>query len=419
MKKWSKKLWHFFTSMRTGLLLLCLTALLSGIGTLIAQNNYVKILSELLFGLFCINLIVCSISRFDSTVKRAFHPSIPQDIRWIPRKISSSITSNSSDLRHQIERVLKTRGYRLSIRETADGWAFTALKHRLGYWGSYIAHIALITIIIGALMGGLGFSGGLVALSGETIKFNDIPLNKGTVVKNYSIRINSIEDRYLPNGEQDNWYTNISIIQSGKEIANGTLSVNHPFIYDGVYYYQAQYQDLANIIVIVDDKQFAYMIPLGLTQDEGTVKNDFKYSLGQKIQDSNWYIKGLKLKNKPVVYLEIYNPGKQEALLKLTKNQQVSIGNGYKITLENLTNATGLEVKADPGVPVIWLGCGMLLLGLLLSFYWRPLLVCGVFISREPTGTLFMGTPEGKLAGQNTTEFDNIIRYFRQTKPND
>ncbi|HBQ85704.1 MAG TPA: cytochrome c biogenesis protein ResB [Syntrophomonas sp.] len=408
MKKWTKKLWLLFTAMKTGLILLGLTALLSGIGTFVSEDVYALVWLKLLFGLLCINLIVCSISRFNSAVKRSFHPQIPRNIHAVPQRINYSVTGNSSELRQQLENVLNTRGYRLDMAETTDGWAFTALKHRMGYWGSYIVHIAFVLIVIGVMMGAWGFSGGFMGLSGDTVKFNDINFNKGSADKGYSVRINAIEDRYLANGERDNWYTNISIIQSGRELATGTLSVNHPFKYDGVYYYQSKYADYAFISVELDGRKISSMIPLGLTADASTAKTDFHYRLPQKIQNS-LYVKGLKLQNRPVVYLQVYGTGDKDALLQLTPGQSEFVFNQYKITLENLTNATGLQVKYDPGVPVVWLGCGMLLLGLILSFYWRPLLVSGVFLEKGQTGTLSMGMSMGKMAKPNEIEFSNIL----------
>lgn len=405
-----KKLWLFFTSMKTGLILLGLSVLISAVGTFISEDIYDTVLFKLLFVLLCINLIVCSISRFNITLKRTFHPQIPRNVHAVPRKISSLITGKSSDLRKQFETVLKTRGYSVNSVETTDGWAFVALKHRLGYWGAYIVHIAFVIIIIGNMMGVLGFSGGFMALNGNSINFNEIQLNKGSALKNYSVRINSIEDRYLSNGDRDNWYTNISIIKRGKELARGTLFVNHPFKYDGVYYYQSKYADYAYIAIDENGNEYEDMIPIGLTSNESTLKKNLQYRFEQKVKDTNIYVKGLKLQNKPIVYLQVYGTGEKEALLKLTQGQSQSVFNQYKITLEKITNATSLQIKSDPGVPVVWLGCGMLLLGLILSFYWRPLLVSGVCIEKEQFGTLSMGMSVGKMIRQNETEFSNIIR---------
>ncbi len=411
MKRSNQKLWHFFTSMKTGLILLGLIVLISGVGTFVSQNVYTTVWFKLLLGLLCINLITCSVSRFNSLRKRTFHPQIPRNIHAVPRKICYSMTGTSVDLRNNIEKVLRSHGYSISSTETMDDWAFVALKHRWGYWGAYIVHIAFVIIIIGAVMGALGFSGSFMTLNGDSVSFNKIPLNKGSVTKDYSIKINSVEDRYLANGERDNWYTNISIISDGKELARGTTSVNHPFTYDRVNYYQSQYADYARIIIEDNNTKYEELVQLDLTSNENRVTDDFRYRFGQKVEDSNLYVKGLKLKNKPIVYLQAYITGQKErVVLKLAPGQNRLVFDEYKITLTELTNATGLEVKADPGVPVVWLGSGILLLGLMLSFYWRPLLVSGVFTQNDQTGTLSIGMSVGKMIKQNEVEFNNIIK---------
>jgi ResB protein required for cytochrome c biosynthesis len=398
--------------MKTGLVLLGLTVLISAVGTFISQNLYDTLVFRVLIGLLCINLIVCSISRFNSAFRRSFHPPLPRNVHAVPQKIGTVLMGDPIDLHKKIEKTLKSKGYYLNSEETSDSWSFVGLKHRLGYWGAYIVHVAFVIIILGSIMGGLGFSGNFTALNGASLRFDDIRFTKGHPFKDYSIRIDSIEDRFLPNGERDNWYTGLSIIQDGKELTRGELSVNHPFQYDGVYYYQSSYSDYLKLTIEKDGKSFEDLIPTGLTANEENLAIDLSRRFPQATQDSKLYLKGLKLQNQPVVFLQAdVAGGKESAILRLTTGQSETVFDQYKITLTGLTNATGLEVKADPGVPVIWFGCGMLLLGLILSFYWHPLLVSGVFIRQtEQTGALSIGMSVGRIGRQTETEFNNIIK---------
>lgn len=99
-------------------------------------------------------------------------------------------------------------------------------------------------------------------------------------------------------------------------------------------------------------------------------------------------------------------------LLKLIAGQTADVFDQYKLTLTGLTNATGLEVKADPGVTVVWIGCAALLIGLMLSFYWRPLLVSGVVVQTEKEAILTVGMMTGKMSGQNEQDFAKMVRAF-------
>ena len=416
MNSWKKKVWLFFASMKTGLFLLGLIVLVSAAGTLFSANIYGSLLFKIVFGLLAINLGVCSINRFNIAYRCTFYPSIPRNIHAVPPKIRSFIAGKSGALRMQLEKVLNARGYGMVSMETDAGWAFAALKHRWGYWGTFIVHIAFIMIIVGIMMGNFGFSGKLTAWQGEVVSFNKINFNKGCADKNYSIRINSIEDRFMPNGERDNWYTNISIIRDDKELARGTLSVNHPFKYDGIYYYQSSYMDYARITIAKEGETFEGIVPLGLVAGEEKVATGMQYRFGQEIGNSKIYVKGLKLQNQPYVYMQIYDRKveKEPAMLKLSQGQTGTIFDQTRITLPELTNSTGLEIKADPGVSVVWLGSGLLLAGLILSFYRRPLLVSGVFTGKEEEGILLLGMSTGRMQRYNKTDFDHIIKFLNQ-----
>ena len=69
----------------------------------------------------------------------------------------------------------------------------------------------------------------------------------------------------------------------------------------------------------------------------------------------------------------------------------------YRLTFDGLAGFSGLQVKKDPGVAVIWLGCGLLLGGLLLAFYWQPLVISGILLSENgKRGKLTVGALAGK-----------------------
>lgn len=425
-KNLTDKLWDIFSSMKTGLILLGLTALVLALGTIFPQNDsdtvgfwnfiglnhvYSSVWFRLLMGLLCVNLLVCSIQRFHGTCERTFRPQFPSNVDAVPQKLRYFMNGESTELRKQAQEKLHGSGYRVRFRETASGWSFTAQKKRWGNWGAYVVHVGFVILILGALGGSLfGFAGSLMALNGDTVDFQDIKLSQGHTDRNYSVKINAVEDRFLANGERDNWYSDISIVQGDQELARGMLSVNHPFTYDGVTYYQEHYQDVANLSLEVDGKKYNDMIPLGLTQNEGTVQSDFYYQRLSRIQDSKLFFKGLKVKNQPVVYLQVYSmDGKVSNPLKLSLDQKDAVFGQSKITLSSLTNATGLHVKCDPAVPFVWFGCALIMLGLMLSFFWQPLLVTGYFNPSLQNGTLTLGMLTGRIAGKNDAYFGKII----------
>ncbi|MDR3599734.1 MAG: cytochrome c biogenesis protein ResB [Desulfosporosinus sp.] len=421
----SDQLWRVFSSMKLGLALLGIIALVAGIGTLIPQADmnpekakavgqlwqtlgfthlYNTIWFRLLLGLLCINLIVCSIQRLRGIYHRTFKLTPPAKLVQVPHKNRLEVLGEPAPLQAALLEVLKQKGYRVTLSDLSDTWSFIAIKHRLGNWGSVITHLSFVVLVIGALLGSvLGFKGYFMENAGNTIPIQEIQLSKGTVSETFSVRINSAEDRILPDGERDNWYTDLSILENGQEVARKTLSVNHPFMYKGITFYQASYSDGARFTADMNGKK----IPVVL-QDQ--VQSYFQ------APGTDLYLVTMADPNssaqKPSVLYQVYKGNGADPIQsgKLTSGQTIDVQGSYKLTLEGLVGFTGLQVKKDPGVAVIWLGCVLLLGGLLLAFYWQPVVISGILQSENGNqGTLTLGVFSGKVTVSTHEALEHLV----------
>ncbi|MDO0823417.1 cytochrome c biogenesis protein ResB [Desulfosporosinus nitroreducens] len=417
-------IWRVFSSMKLGLILLGLVALVSGVGTVFPQVNldpekakevgqiwqtlgftqiYSAVWFRLLMGLLCINLIVCSIQRFQGIYNRTFALKPPESVSTVPNKVKARLAGESEPLKSSVQEVLQRSGFKVTTNTGDKGWSFIAIKRRLGNWGSLISHISFVVLVIGAILGTtMGFKGFMMTSAGTTIPINSINVSRGTVKQDFSVHIYSAEDRFLANGERDNWYTDMGIIENGKEVLRKTISVNHPLTYKGVTFYQSSFANGARLSVDLKGQK----IPVVL-QDRG---GNYFQAPGTEL-----YLIVAAIKSdpqKPIIQYQVYKgKGVQPVQTgQLNTGQTIDVQGEYKLTLEGSAGFTGLQVKQDPGVMVVWLGCALLLLGLLLSFYWRPMVVLGVFESGQGTnGELTMGTMAGKVTGGVQQEFDRLI----------
>lgn len=414
-----EKLWEVFSSMKTGLVLLGVVAVVSGIGTLVPQksldpegamqvaeiwrklgftNIYVSPLFQFLLGLLCINLIVCSIQRFGGIYKLTYRPEAPQDVANIPQKIQAKIQSKDKEtLKRDTLALLKKKGFHITLRDEEGKWSFLAQKRRMGNWGSFISHISFVILIIGALIGSLwGFKGYMLAGEGQVVPIQEIELYKGKIKENFLVKINSVEDRILPSGERDNWYTDISILEGGTEVHRQTISVNHPLTFKGITFYQANYSPGAKFTVEMDGEK----IPLSLQNHGGY----FNFPGTHLI----FALAAMKVDpNEPVILYQVFDHNMQIQMGQLELGESASIADTYSVTFDGATAFTGLQVKADPGVWVVWLGSGLLILGLALSFYWRPVRIAG-FMDGE--GPLTIGAYSGKFNMGAKEEFEKIVK---------
>lgn len=92
---------------------------------------------------------------------------------------------------------------------------------------------------------------------------------------------------------------------------------------------------------------------------------------------------------------------------QMSKGQTDAIENTFNLTFDGLAGYTGLQVKKDPGVSVVWIGSALLMLGLILSFYLRPVTISGI-IEKDEEATLIFGALSGKLKSRAEEEFEKI-----------
>ena len=420
----SERIWRAFSSMKLGLALLGIIALVSAIGTVIPQEAmdpekakavgglwkmlglthlYSTVWFRLLLGLLCINLIVCSTQRLRSIYLRTFKLIPPSKLAQVPQKNRHVVQGELVSLRESVQEVMIQKGFRYTLSDQSDHWSFIGIKRRLGNWGSLITHLSFVVLVIGALLGSLlGFKGYFMEGAGTTIPIQAIQISKGNVSETFSVRVNSAEDRLLANGERDNWYTDLSILENGQEVARKTLSVNHPFVYKGISFYQANFSDGARFtsemngqktpVVLQDQGQSYYQAP---GTDLYLVINLAKSST-QKLGVLYQVYKGTGA-----------NPIQTG---QLKTGETIDVQGAYRLTFDGLAGFTGLEVKKDPGVGVIWLGCGLLLGGLLLAFYWQPLVISGIVQAENgKRGNLTVGALAGKMPDSTREALEQFV----------
>ncbi|KJS80517.1 cytochrome c biogenesis protein ResB, partial [Desulfosporosinus sp. BICA1-9] len=144
-KDLSERVWRVFSSMKLGLALLGIIALVSAIGTVIPQEAinpeeakavgglwkmmglthlYSAVWFRLLLGLLCINLIVCSLQRLKGIYHRTFKLKPPTTLAQVPQKIKLAVKGESAQLKESVQEVLKRNGYYSTVSDQSDYWSF-------------------------------------------------------------------------------------------------------------------------------------------------------------------------------------------------------------------------------------------------------------------------------------------------------
>ena len=234
-------------------------------------------------------------------------------------------------------------------------------KGLIGRIAPIIVHFSMILILLGTIVGSLfGFKAQEIVPKTESFHLQNIlatgPL---TIISQSSARINDFWITYTPTKTISQFYSDISILDSqGSETNRKTISVNYPLVQNGVYYYQTDWNLIG--LRIQNSKQQIVEYPL-----INVFGNSDKVWLTW-ISNSEQNEKGLlAIIDNLEGYCSLYN-NNGEFLGNLELNEPNSFG--QPLTLFEIISSTGLQIKTDPGIPIIYSGFFFLMISTLISY---------------------------------------------------
>jgi cytochrome c biogenesis protein len=396
---------NLFRSLKLTITLLILLAILSIIGTVISQNapraEYIQHYGTNLYNvldffnlfdmyhswwfsaillLLVINLIACSIQRLPGILTQVFREqdtdglkdSMLRALPYVEKVRISNPLGREGEIQSQFIKKWSTMSNRI---ETESAITLYSEKGRLSRLGVPITHLSILIILIGGLIGSLwGFRGFVNILEGETIDRVYFKIKDQDVAKplDFKVRCDDFNITYynLPGKEKHvKDYTSVlSILEDGKEVLKKTVEVNHPLHYNGLAFYQSSYGAI-------------HHISLGVQGKDKKEKTILRMDEGETVPIPNSNVQIRLLRYVPQVHT--FGEGVQVALFKPNQMPQTAWvlkdlpkfdqqrNDDFILTFEGVTSReyTGLQVTKDPGVWVVWIGSGLMIFGLIVSFF--------------------------------------------------
>ncbi len=442
--------WNFFSSMRLGIILLLILAVLSIWGTIFiaedqyGQPDYVKFYSSIwyrgLLFLLMMNLLICSINRWKFIKKSLGEPKAQVGENFLKKLASFNSFKKKESYEEVVGKVTKSiraKGYRVFTKEEGDKTYIAADKGRHGVLGSFITHLAFIVIPLAAMYGSFtGFEGWAMIAEGDSFKLSEAVTEQNTNVKdNFEVRVDKFEIDWYPNGQAKQYYSTLTVIDGGKEQFTKRINVNDPLQYKGVKFYQSSY-DLQNFSDISFESFKVEKAAEENTQDENTTAVDQLKPIGEKSQFKITSGDYAQVPGTPDLYLRVdsfipdfdpMNPSQSKSMepnnpaiiyALFQGNTQVAMNYalvGSPITFEDNAivikdfkqkAATGLSIRKDPGVWYVWLGCGFLLAGMFISYYLQHRKIWAVVTRTDKVVLVDIGgtTDKNKLAFEDDFE---------------
>jgi cytochrome c biogenesis protein len=392
------RVWSFFTSLKLAIFVIIILATASIVGTIIEQNlgieKYRQIYTDgairffnalslfdmyhswwflLLLVLFTVNLICCTLDRLPRVVRVVRNPKTTLD-----GKLEKSLGlvdrwKKKGDLSKLAETYQTALGEVFApTRMTENDGTFHlyAEKGVVSRFGVYVTHLSIIIIFIGAIIGNvLGFKGFANIVEGQSVR--TIPTRGGTnnVDLGFSVRCNRFWVDLYPSGQPKEYSSDLSIIENGREVMRKKIEVNDPLQYKGIWFYQSSYGSAgaSNVTVAVNRTDGGRGETISLLP--GQKKEIPGYGQISAV-DYNANFQGLG----PALLVSLEKPGEPPAefwLLKAYPEFDRQRKDSRYLSLAGLNEIfyTGLQVARDPGVNIVWVGCTLMVIGIMIAFF--------------------------------------------------
>jgi len=382
-----QKIFRLVADLRFSIFILLIISITSVVGTVIEQDQSIEVyktnypLTNPVFGiltwdiiirfgldhvyktwwffalifLFGLSLIFCTFLQQLPSLKIARRCQLFRTTRQFYRLKISTILSNSSF--NQILSQIKQTQYSIFQQKNI----VYCYKGLIGRIAPILVHLSMVLVLLGTIIGSLfGFKAQEIVPKTENFHIQNI-LNNGqlTFIPKTSARINSFWITYNKNKTISQFYSDISILnKQGNESYRKTISVNYPLIYKGIYYYQTDW----NLIGLRFQTKNNEIIEYPLIN---VLNNQNKLWLTW-ISDNKSLEKGvIAIVDNVEGYCSIYNESGQ-FLGNIELNETLNFK--YPLMLLEIISSTGLQIKVDPGISIIYSGFCFLMFSTLLSY---------------------------------------------------
>jgi len=443
------RLWELLCSLRLTLFVLIVLALTSIIGTIIPQGQpeaaYLSFYSEKVYRLFkaldlidmyrswwfvgllalmTLNLIACTINRFPRSWRLVRRPQRLADeslLRALSLREEFVSRRSPDELRSALVAVVQRRFRRPDLSESGDRFCLFAQKGALSRFGAYLVHASIIVILLGAIIGMYWGIKGVanipegaatsVALSRTTGA--EVPL--GFTVRCDDFSVSYYDDNRTPR----EFKSHLTILENGQPVAGYTkvpVVVNSPLHYKGWTFYQASYG-------VAGEPDFVFRVQARAGGEEKEIRAPFNRPV--PLPDGKGFFRIFRAPPSMQrfgngVAVQVVRKGQppRTPFMVFQGNPDFDAKrNGdyiFNLVSQHQPMYTGLEVAKDPGVPLIWLGSALMVLGCCVAFFLshRRLWVLVAPLEDGRTGITMGGTAHRNQAGFELF-FDELKKDIR------
>ena len=309
--------------------------------------------------------------------------------------------------------LLADRGYQVFIK----GKKMYAFKGLIGRLAPIGVHAALLFTLGGAAYSGLGgLSGSVMVPDGSSFEIAS-GLTRGSLLSSMpgiaksSVQVNDFTIDYLPNGQVSQFYSDLSVVDpNGKEMSRKTISVNVPLRAGGVTMYQTDWA-LSSMQVTVakpgadgeTETENTYVLPMASLEGKGGFQGRI-WGTFLPLSFDDDQRRGISLVARDFQSVAIYDSKGAFAGVRRPESKKPIVVDGIKLMLGDVKGSTGLELKTDPGVPLVYAGFA----GLMVTSFLSLLSHSQIWAIQEETA-IVVGGKTNRAKEEFRTELDEVL----------
>ena len=426
---------------------------------------------------FSTNLIICSLDRLPriwKLVREPIKPLTAEQIEMAGIRREVSLKGKPEKVKEGVTAAIKAIGFHYEEMKEDRGYQFYSQKGNYTRLGVYITHLSIILILIGALVGiSFGFKGFMNIPEGRSypVAFSPsvsldpgeeqdrdrllraLEASWGNVAKasgllgikeedlkeklkrygiqplGFSVRCDDFDVEFYENSQMPKKYTSwLTVIEDGKEVKSKAIEVNDPLTYKGVTFYQANYGMIPNapgwfIMKVTSASGASEVKRLALgesftiqgTKIEGTIR-DFSPALSFDKQGRAFTFS--EMMNNPAVFVEFTEAGKEKYAGWILKRYPETwrTPEGHTVQFIDFWGVqyTGLQVRRDPGVWIVYLGSMVMTLGLFIAFFMSHRKLWVKMVEDKGSTRVYIGASANKNRAAFERKIEKMIVFLRK-----
>lgn len=324
-----------------------------------------------LIALALVSLSLSSMEQFRAALRKTFKAApLPESggnrIRAAEREISAT---------------MRRHGY-LLLSRTAP-WRF--VKNPWGYWGNFLLHAGIVATIAASLLVALTQQRGAIMLvegvlhqSGEPWESEEHGLLTERLSLPYSVRLDQLKLAFRKDNHVDQVASEITLLpENGGDARRLTAAINANLTYQGKRIYQSNEYGDAFTLEFTSADGGKYREKLLLLHPAGLDKasyGDFDFPwLKYKLSTKYYADADKKLITSPdrLLVMRIMENNRELGRISLKNGESGRLGN-YLVRLTAVEKWSKLIFVHVPGMPLVFIGFTMIVLGIMLNFFTPP-----------------------------------------------